>query len=449
MIKYLQLFILLSMFSCCSGSEVDEATTTKPKKNNPHIIASTILYTNWIPISNLASSSSVDLRFSLIDKLSALVKDTPAELDSLDDDNLSWSIILYKFLEDAKIKTTEQLLNTSLDDALKIIIAENARNTEKTESFFQSLDIKNNLHEAYEWWFRDSPKTKNIIENLNNITDSNPIYNLRDNKNNGMDVLRIIKADEEYKYLGVYHQLQSNTSNFKLYLAGSNDLEDWIQITELGERSHQGDIEKWNNGYIVANEQDIEHGSNNIRVRYYKSYSDLVINNAKNDLTIERKFAPTAEGTPDIRKITGNTPEDSHIVIGFHYYENITKDQLAFGVLKNFSEWSAWKDVISNYNINKMGYKGNIGGRKTFDYYGINFIQEAQITSNDWGGWRLLYGNGAFYYTLNPSTELHSTSFANPGVAKMGDNEFVVTSYMHSDGNHKDERQELLYKVKF
>lgn len=263
-----------------------------------------------------------------------------------------------------------------------------------------------------------------------------------------MDVLRIVRADEAYTYLGVYHALASGDT-FKLYLAGSNDLKNWTFITGLGNRAHQGDIKKWGSGYIVANEQDTIPGSNNIQVRYYSSYANLIVNKPSYDKSISRSFAPTAEGTPDIRMIEGDNPMNSCILIGFHFYENTIHDQQAFGILHNFSDWKAWIDVVSNYNIQDMGYHGNIGGRSGFSHLGNYVLQEAQVTSGDWSSWRLLFGNGAFYYTLRPASPLGSTSYANPGIALIEPEKFAVTSFLPSQGNQNGEIGELLYTVQF
>jgi hypothetical protein len=234
-----------------------------------------------------------------------------------------------------------------------------------------------------------------------------------------------------------------------LHLAGSNDLKTWHYITDLGDRSHQGDIKKWGNGYLIANEQDPVAGSNNIRIRFFSSYATLITNTATNDLSIPRTFSTSAEGTPDIRTIIGDEPSTSHIVIGFHYYDNGVRDQNAIGILYHFTSWRAWEDVISNYNIQLMGYAGNIGGRSGFTSQGNYVIQEAQKISNDWSSWRLLLGDGAFYYTLNPVTPKGSTSYANPGIALIGSDKFALTSFMPTEGNQSGERGELLYTVDF
>ena len=443
------LLLLVLFFSYC-GNDAENVPIPINKIKNENMLVKALLYNDWMTVSSLHSGPYDNLRNTVIHHLDTKTNSPLSSLQAMDDNHLSWAALMYKFLLESTICTAQQLLTMTLDDCRNTLIIANVNNTTNSTAYCQSKNNADNLRMAYQWWFKNNLSTRTIISKLNDVAGSNPIYNIKDHMNRGMDVLRMVKADENYTYLGVYHQIVSGTTNFKLYLSGSNDLQHWTSITELGDRSHQGDIEKWGSGYIIANEQDIVHGSNNIRVRYYASYANLVSNNPSFDKTIDRLFAPTAEGTPDIRKIEGSSPANSYIVIGFHYFENRAKDQLAFGILKNFTEWKAWKDVISNQNIQKMGYNGNIGGRDYFKYSNSDYVlQEAQITSGDWGGWRLLLGNGVFYYTLRPITWLNSTSFANPGVLSFGQSKLAVTSFMHSAGNKPEEVGELIYYIDY
>jgi hypothetical protein len=61
----------------------------------------------------------------------------------------------------------------------------------------------------------------------------------------------------------------------------------------------------------------------------------------------------------------------------------------------------------------------------------------------------LLFGNGAFFYTLHPETSGGSISFANPGIAMIEPAKFAVTSFMPSQGNNGSEKGELFYTVQF
>ena len=456
--KKLVFLLFLGVLWGCSQQEQELDLKTVNKKNvnqrvgdptNENLLAKTLLYTQWETVPSIMSRNYGDLRNGVIYHLDNKCNETLTYLQSLSDYELVWRGALpYKFLLDASIRTSAELLNMSLGDYLNCIIVENKNNTSYTIAQLQGFTVEKNLNIAYGWWFYQNTSIKNKIDKLNNVSNSSPIFDIKENRNLSMQCLKIIKANETYTYLGVYHNTVG-ANHYKLYLAGSNDLQNWTFIADLGDRSHQGDIKKWGNGYVLANEQDPVLGSNNIRVRYYSSYANLIANNASNDKSITRNFSATAEGTPDIRVIEGSTPTDSHIVIGFHYFENGVRDQQAIGILYHFTSWRAWKDEISNTNIQSMGYNGNIGGRSSFSHSGDFVLQEAQQTSNDWSSWRLLLGNGAFYYTLNMVTPLGSISFANPGIGSIGNNQFVVTSFMPTEGNQNGEIGELRYAVQF
>lgn len=447
--KYLMciLFVFSLCFVGCSKESDDPLQEEIPAKNE-NVLAKTLLYTDWASAATVMSMSYADMRNTLISDLDSRCEDAPSFLRQMDDVDLCWGAMMYKFFLDADIFSAQQLADMTLEEYRTSIIDLNATKTVFSVSELQKKNNIRNLSIAYSWWFYQNTSSKQKIEQLNNVAIAEPSFDMKDDEGRVMDVLRIVKADESYTYLGVYHSMAS-TNEFILYLAGSNDLKNWINITELGDRSHQGDIKKWGNGYIVANEQDPIQGSNNIRVRYYASYVDLAEDKPTNDKTISQTFSNLAEGTPDIRKIEGSAPSSSHIVIGYHYYDNGIRDQQAFGILTDFSNWRTWKDEVSNFTIQEMGYKGNIGGRSAFSHDGDYVLQEAQITSGDWSSWRILFGNGAFYCTLQPQTPLGSTSFANPGITPIESDKFVVTSFLPSQGNRSGEIGELVYIVQF
>lgn len=441
--------LIFSLFLISCRSDPDDMPISIEKIRNEDMLVKTLLYTETVPVSRIMSSSYIDLRGLIINNLREKTSQSESSLQSLNDSDLCWAVIMLKFIIEAEIKNTEQLKNMTLDDCKNALIAENVKNTSFTLHYYESKSIAENLNVAYQSWFQKNTSVKKIIDGLNNVAGSNPIYQLKDNRNIGMDVLRIVKANEDFVYLGVSHYMVGN-GEFKLSLSGSDDLKNWTFISDIGDRAHQGDIEKWGDGYLIANEQDVIQGSNNIQIRFFSSYEDLKNNNPSYNKSIQRTFALSAEGTPDIRRIEGVSPTESYILIGFHYYEDMIKDQQAFGILKNFNEWKAWKDIISNYNIKQMGFGGNIGGRSYFNYSNSTYVlQEAQINYGDWGAWRLLIGNGIFYHALRPVTSLNSTSFANPGILSMGQNKFAVTSFMHSAGNKPEETGELIYYIDF
>jgi hypothetical protein len=423
------------------GSESDEG-----------VIAKALYVNNWKSIIDIKNISHNDMRNSLIIELNNKSSESISTLQSKDDATLAWASLMYRFLKDASIKTEIELSTMSLEDYRNEIIVANNLNTSNTISTLQSYDNKRNLNIAYGWWLPAMNSSE--ISELNDATSNVKYFNLKDDENFEMDVLRIVKTGETgsgtYAYLGVYHSSQVSANSFQLRLAGSNNLQTWTFITSLGVRSHQGDIKKIWGGYLLVNEEDQVEGLNNIKARYYSNYTNLLANTDANSFTFPRHYSASANGTPDIREIDGSSPGSSYIFIGYHYYENSYVDQQGFGILKNFNDWRAWEDDIVNHNVIEMGFNGNIGGRSSYDYNGKkNVLLEAQKVRSSWEDWRLLLGDGTFYSELTISTPLGSKSFANPGIVDVGNGEFAVTSFLPTEGNQPGEIGTLLYKVQF
>ncbi|WP_291870439.1 hypothetical protein [Maribacter sp.] len=468
--KYRLIMFLVVIFSFISCSEVEESNFDEKEANlmtftavsasnnsgggsasDEGIIAKALYVNNWKSIIDLKNSSHNDMRNSLIVALNNKSSESISFLQSKNDAELAWASLMYRFLKDAGIKTETQLAAMSFDDYRNAIISENALKTSNTIPTLQAYDNKKNLNIAYGWWLPSSNSSE--ISELNDATNNTKYFELKDNQNKTMDVLRIVKTGETalgtYAYLGVYHS-QVTANSFQLRLAGSDDLQTWTFITSLGNRSHQGDIKKVWGGYLLVNEEDSVEGSNNIRARYYPSYTNLLSNISANNYVFPRYYSSSANGTPDIREISGASAGSSYILIGYHYYENNDVDQQGFGILKNFSDWRAWEDDIVNYNVIEMGFNGNLGGRSSYDSNGKKkVLLEAQKEKFQWQDWRLLLGDGTFYSELSISTPLGSTSFANPGIVGLGNGEFAVTSFLPTEGNQLGEIGTLLYKVQF
>tara|TARA_R110001592_G_scaffold69514_1_gene213371 strand:- start:15892 stop:17307 length:1416 start_codon:yes stop_codon:yes gene_type:complete len=420
---------------------------TNLKNQNESVLVKTLMLNNWLSISEIHKGSYKVFLNSLVSEIVKRTAIPKNKLLKLSDEELSSIALMYRFLLESKIKSTGALKAMSQQDLLQMLININKEKTTENNSEFEFLSMDENLRIAYQWWL--PLKNASLISQINEIGVNNHHFQVKDNHGNATEVLRIVKADEaDYKYLGVYHSMVSK-NHFELYLAGSNDLKSWMRITNLGNRSHQGDIKKWGTGYILVNEEDKVEGSNNIRVRYYESYNKLCINAPEYSTKLVRQFSKYAEGTPDIREIKGDSPKNSHLLIGFHYFNKGVVDYQAIGVLKNFTNWKAWKDDISNKNIIAMGFKGNIGARSSFRSFEETFVlQEAQLEKQDFSKWRLLIGDGAFYTPLNLKTPKGATSFANPGVTEIGEEEFVFTTFLPSEGNRRQEKGQLLYVSK-
>ncbi|RIA09305.1 hypothetical protein OE09_1134 [Flavobacteriaceae bacterium MAR_2010_72] len=413
---------------------------------NEGLVVKTLLQNNWLGISDIANSTYSQLREALVTGISKRMATSETALIKLSDNQLSSIALAYRFLLESKTKSEEALKLMPFQDLKQAIVNCNTAHTTYSVSNLKHFSLDENLKIAYQWWL--PKKHARLIAQINKVDAQNAYYKLKDDTNKIIEVLRVVQANEiEYKYLGVYHRMVGR-NHFILFLAGSNDLKTWNFITELGDRSHQGDIKKWGSGYLLVNEEDKKEGSNNIRVRFYASYHDLCKNRPKYSKALARNFSKYAEGTPDIRKIEGDSPNNSTILLGFHYFNNGDVDYQAMGILKDFSHWKAWKDEISNKNIIDMGFKGNIGARSAFTVTGSDFVLlEAQGRKRDFSSWRLLLGDGAFYTTLNLKTPKNASSFANPGVSKIADNELAITTFLPTEGNSGGENGQLLYTI--
>jgi hypothetical protein len=414
---------------------------------NESILVKTLLLNKWLIVPQIYKSSYDTLRCKLISEIVDRTAIPEKKLIKLLDEELSSIALTYGFFLKAEIKTVKTLKLMSRQDLLQILIEINKKKTTYLTSYLKDFSMEENLRIAYQWWLPQ--KNASLIIQINEIVIDKSYFQVKDNHQRAIEVLKIVKADEDdFKYLGVYHSMVSK-NHFKLYLAGSNDLKSWIRITSLGDRLHQGDIKKWGNGYLLVNEEDKKEGSNNIKVRFYESYKDLCANQSKNNISLSRTFSSFAEGTPDIREIYGKTPEDSHLLFGFHYFNNKDVDYQAIGILKDFKAWKAWKDIITDKNIIEMGFKGNIGGRYSFNNQGQTYVlQEAQIKKNDFSTWRLLIGTDAHFTKLNIKTPKGSTSFANPSITKIENEAFVISTFLPTEGNRKRENGQLIYTFK-
>lgn len=168
---------------------------------NENILAKTFLYTGWLSVPDIMSKPYTDLRNNLITQVKERCKDPLSAIQSLSDDDLSWGALMFKFLKTTGRDSLE-LSNMTLDDYRNTIITLNNQNRNISISTLQSYTNAMNLNIAYQWWFAKNESTKFKIDQLSSITATNAFFDMKDNQSIGMDVLRIVEADESsYKYL--------------------------------------------------------------------------------------------------------------------------------------------------------------------------------------------------------------------------------------------------------
>ena len=411
------------------------------KKTDKDLLISIILHSKWSDFNSIIEMSKNELKQLLVTELSKRTNETSYDLYNKTIVELSSFCLLYTFLETAYIRTESELKDMSIANLRNSLIIENTKNLELNIPTLQTLTTKKLVQLGHSWYL---PKKYNSLINFDNSSSlERSKFKLKDDLERPMNVIKIVETNEDtlnsFLYLGVYHVTISE-DNFNLQLAGSNDLFNWRFITEIDHNAHQGDIVKWNDGYLIAYEEDKIQGANNIALKYYANYDHLI----SNHYTFEKHLNTSihnfrVEGTPDIRHFTGENPTNGSILIGFHYHDG-TVDKLAMGVLKNGNNWTTWKDSLAEGNLRDMSFKGNIGSRKGFKYHGeLLTLQEARFIKNDWSSWKIMLGLNGYYTEVLISTPKKSTSFANPSITKINNNKYVISLFVPTEGNHYNE----------
>ena len=411
------------------------------KSTDKDLLISIILHSKWSDFNSIIEMSKNELKQLLVTELSKRTNETSYDLYNKTIVELSSFCLLYTFLETAYIRTESELKDMSIANLRNSLIIENTKNLELNIPTLQTLTTKKLVQLGHSWYL---PKKYNSLINFDNSSSLiRSKFKLKDDLERPMNVIKIVETNEDtlnsFLYLGVYHVTISE-DNFNLQLAGSNDLFNWRFITEIDHNAHQGDIVKWNDGYLIAYEEDKIQGANNIALKYYANYDHLI----SNHYTFEKHLNTSihnfrVEGTPDIRHFTGENPTNGSILIGFHYHDG-TVDKLAMGVLKNGNNWTTWKDSLAEGNLRDMSFKGNIGSRKGFKYHGeLLTLQEARFIKNDWSSWKIMLGLNGYYTEVLISTPKKSTSFANPSITKINNNKYVISLFVPTEGNHYNE----------
>ena len=427
-----------SSFFSYSELKLNETTDLKSEKD---LLISILIHSKWSDFNSIIKLSTADLRAILISELNIRTNENINILSSNTNIELSTFCLIYTFLKTAAVRTESKLQEMFLIDLRNTLIIENEKHLNKNINTLQALTTKKLVQLGYSWYL---PKTYNNFINFNfsqrSTKPSRSKFKLKDDLRRRMNVIKIVKTNEscphKYPYLGLYH-VRVSEDNFNLQLAGSNDLFNWNFITEIDKNAHQGDIVKWNDGYLVAYEEDKIQGANNIALKYYTDYDSLISNHSTYDKHLNTSIHRFGvEGTPDIRNFSGESPTNGNIQIGFHYYDG-TIDKLAMGVLQNGETWTTWKDTLSEINLRDMNFKGNIGSRKGFQYKDeLLTLQEARLVKGDWSTWKIMLGLNGYYTEVLISTPKGSKSFANPSITEIDTNKYAISLFLPTEGNH-------------
>ena len=286
------------------------------KKTDKDLLISIILHSKWSDFNSIIEMSKNELKQLLVTELSKRTNETSYDLYNKTIVELSSFCLLYTFLETASIRTESELKDMSIANLRNSLIIENTKNLELNIPTLQTLTTKKLVQLGHSWYL---PKTYKSLINFDVLGNSTSLvrskFKLKDDLERPMNVIKIVKTNEDtlnnFLYLGVYHVTISK-DNFNLQLAGSNDLFNWSFITEIDQNAHQGDIVKWNDGYLIAYEEDKIQGANNIALKYYANYDHLISNQS----TFEKHLNTSihsfgVEGTPDICLLyTSPSPRD-------------------------------------------------------------------------------------------------------------------------------------------
>ena len=427
-----------SSFFSYSELKLNETTDLKSEKD---LLISILIHSKWSDFNSIIKLSTADLRAILISELNIRTNENINILSSNTNIELSTFCLIYTFLKTAAVRTESKLQEMFLIDLRNTLIIENEKHLNKNINTLQALTTKKLVQLGYSWYL---PKTYNYFINFNlSQRSTKPLrskFKLKDDLGRRMNVIKIVKTNEngphKYPYLGLYH-IRVSEDDFNLQLAGSNDLFNWNFITEIDYNAHQGDIVKWNDGYLIAYEEDKTQGVNNIALKYYMDYDSLISNHSTYDKHLNTSIHRFGvEGTPDIRNFSGESPTNGNIQIGFHYYDG-TIDKLAMGVLQNGETWTACKDALSEINLRAMNFKGNIGSRKGFQYQDeLLTLQEARLVKGDWSTWKIMLGLNGYYTEVLISTPKGSKSFANPSITEIDTNKYAISLFLPTEGNH-------------
>lgn len=313
-------------------------------------------------------------------------------------------------------------------------------------------------------------------------------YNLHDDQGGRMDALDIVQTGRG-QYAGVYHT--NSGLRFALQVATSTNLVTWTRRATLDTDASQGAISVLpGGGFVVAYEKSFfpvaprpqlfhkplplpnaGRPLSQIRFRAYPGLDALLTGRQSAEYTAPRTLGLTAEGTPNIQRVSGGPGIDQTVIdVGFHYYTDINGDgtpdvdRQATGVLTNFGKWTTADSPLINAEflhplVLHPGFTlppaGNLGDRDDFVFERRELaIDEVQYVEDDFGSWRLFLrdpGSGQVL-PFSPVTRGHSRSFANPSITPVrtpaGNRALFVSLFVFAEGSAPGESGPLVYVVK-
>jgi hypothetical protein len=280
----------------------------------------------------------------------------------------------------------------------------------------------------------------------------------RDDRGAGLDGLKVVATGRSGagRYLGVAHHARGDT--FDVVLVQSADLLRWRRVRVLGRDASQAALARAADGsYVVAWEQadPARPGGErpaHVRVLHAADVTGLRAGRFDARFDAPRTLAPTAEGTPDLRRVRlRDGPGDSTIELGFHRYADRDVDREALGTLEDFSRWRARARPGLDAALTARGLRGNFGDRDTFSLDGAGYeLVEAQARKGDFGSWRVLLRDDATgaLRTLRFRAPDGQRAFGNPTASVLpgpaGGRVLFVSVFAFTEGAPRGGAGELL-----
>jgi len=406
------------------------------------VVCSVLFFLGRISLEGCWSLSDDAKRNTLIHEVQTHCIDAVSDIQAQSDDAVAGALLIQSLLVRSGVRSVIE--DMTLDDQRNTMIVATGERLAYPISSLQSMSSLDLARVAYKWYLPSSAGLGPLAEGLVNVP-AGAQFNIRAANGDGMDCL-CIAGPVSGKYVGVYHRLNGDDV-FRLMVAESTDMIAWGNSVQLHDRASMGKLSFAFGGVLLVYEANVDGVGPSVAVCFYSSLAEfLSAAPCAQEFTAPHSLSSSAEGTPHIIEVTGDTVETSTMTLGMHFLDG-SKDQQALAVLRDFKEWHATPSYLVNTFLLADGFPGKLGSRASFMYRGQRWwVMEAQKVLNDWSTWTVLLGDGLGFAVAEIKTPGKSTSFANPFVALLGDTGHYVSSiFVPSQGNAGSEVGELLF----
>lgn len=256
----------------------------------------------------------------------------------------------------------------------------------------------------------------------------------------------------------------ASISSYVTYLGRSKDgLNDWETLARLDNYSSSPKValSDHSENILLAYEASPpdKHG-HNLVIKHYQTLEHMVRNSPENSLTFDRTLSQVTEGTPSFEKVQFSQEGlyNSNFTIRFHYLDRDGTEKQAIGVYEGKraaneegflqrwfgcqtsnmtphpATWTATSEDEVNKKLIKMGFHGDLGSRKEFDWNGTRYhLLEAQECKGCHGRWCIVLTDAKMMpiakLPMITPTKI-SQSFTSPNILKTDDNRYLVSLFL-------------------